>query len=47
MFNANKEDTKEISKYFSDLMIRAPFIRPKTTFLVPLEQINHSFTISD
>ena len=41
MFNANKEDTKEISKYFSELMIRAPFIRPKTTFIVPLEQINH------
>lgn len=47
MFNANKEDTKEISKDFSGLMIRTPFIRPKTTFLVPLEQINHSFTISD
>ena len=43
----NKEDIKEISKDFSEIMVRAPFICPKTTFLVPLEQINHSFTISD
>ena len=46
MFNANKEDTKKISKYFSELMIRTSFTRPKTTFLAPLEQINLSWKYS-